>query len=34
MRNVYDDPAYSDIRKELHSELEELKKEYAVPEIG
>ncbi|MCH6232415.1 sulfatase [Cognataquiflexum rubidum] len=28
MKNVYDDPAYTDIKKELHAQLEELRKKY------
>lgn len=32
MKNVYDDPFYADIRKELKSELEKLKRQYSVKE--
>jgi len=32
LKSVYDDPAYADIRKELHAELERLRKELGVPE--
>jgi arylsulfatase A-like enzyme len=28
MRNVYNDPAYADVQKELHVRLEELRKKY------
>ncbi|MCL6260797.1 sulfatase [Aquiflexum sp. TKW24L] len=28
MKNAYDDPAYTDIKKELHAQLEELRKKY------
>ncbi len=34
MNNVFEDAGYLDIRKVLFRELEKLKKEYAVPEIG
>jgi len=28
MKNFYDDPAYAAIRKELHSELDKIRKKY------
>jgi len=28
MKNVYDDPAYAEIKKELHSRLEKLREKY------
>jgi arylsulfatase A-like enzyme len=35
MKNAYDDPAYADIRKELHSELDKIRKKYKdSPEIS
>ena len=32
MKNVYDDPCYADIKKELKTELEKLKRQYSVKE--
>ena len=31
MRNVYDDPSYSKVRKMMKEKLEELKKQYKDP---
>jgi arylsulfatase A-like enzyme len=28
MQNIYDDPAYADVRKDMHQKLEELRKKY------
>ena len=32
-KNFYDDPAYAEVRKELHAELDRLRKQYAVPAV-
>ena len=32
INNVYDDPAYSEVRSRMHAELDQLEQRYAVPE--
>lgn len=32
-KNFYNDPAYAELQKELHAELERLRKQYKVPEV-
>ncbi len=32
-KNFYNDPAFADVQKEMHTELTRLRKQYLVPEV-